>query len=52
MQEAFICPIGLELGTSNPFEIAVSIIAQMLQRRDELRAVGSAKLPAQISEGS
>jgi xanthine dehydrogenase accessory factor len=37
LQEAFICPIGLEVGTRNPYEIAVSIIAQMLQRRDALR---------------
>jgi xanthine dehydrogenase accessory factor len=36
MQKAFISPIGLELGSRNPYEIAVSIIAQMLQRRDEL----------------
>lgn len=32
------CPIGLEIGTNHPYEIAVSAIAQMLQRRDELRA--------------
>jgi xanthine dehydrogenase accessory factor len=37
LQEAFLCPIGLEVGSRNPYEIAVSIIAQMLQRRDELR---------------
>ncbi|HWW61655.1 MAG TPA: XdhC family protein, partial [Thermoanaerobaculia bacterium] len=34
----FHCPIGLELGTNHPYEIAVSAIAQMLQRRDEVRA--------------
>jgi xanthine dehydrogenase accessory factor len=35
-QTAFHCPIGLELGTSHPYEIALSVVAQMIQRRDEL----------------
>ncbi|HVR38874.1 MAG TPA: XdhC family protein [Thermoanaerobaculia bacterium] len=30
----FHCPIGLELGTNHPYEIAVSAIAQMIQVRD------------------
>jgi xanthine dehydrogenase accessory factor len=34
MQSAFFCPVGLELGTNHPYEIAVSIVAQMLQVRD------------------
>jgi xanthine dehydrogenase accessory factor len=34
-KHAFHCPIGLELGTSHPYEIALSVIAQMIQRRDE-----------------
>jgi len=34
--EEFHCPIGLKLGKSEPAEIAVSIVAQLLQRRDEL----------------
>ena len=33
-QRAFYCPIGLEIGSSNPYEIAVSVIAQMIQTRD------------------
>jgi xanthine dehydrogenase accessory factor len=37
-KEAFHCPIGLDLGTSHPYEIAVSVIAQLLQRRDALNA--------------
>lgn len=37
---AFHCPIGLELGTNHPYEIAVSIIAQMIQTRDALRSRG------------
>jgi xanthine dehydrogenase accessory factor len=38
MQRAFFCPIGLEIGSSNPYEIAVSVIAQMIQTRDAARA--------------
>lgn len=34
-KRAFHCPIGLDLGTSHPYEIAVSVIAQMLQARDQ-----------------
>jgi len=34
-QRAFYCPIGLEIGSSNPYEIAVSVIAQMMQTRDQ-----------------
>jgi xanthine dehydrogenase accessory factor len=43
MQDAFICPIGLDVGTRHPYEIAVSIIAQMLQRRDQLRTAGNSE---------
>jgi xanthine dehydrogenase accessory factor len=35
--EAFQCPIGLELGSNLPGEIAVSIAAQLIQRRDAWR---------------
>ncbi len=38
MQGAFFCPVGLELGTNHPYEIAVSIVAQMLQMRDQRSA--------------
>jgi len=31
--KAFLCPVGLELGSNHPHEIAVSIAAQMLQVR-------------------
>jgi xanthine dehydrogenase accessory factor len=34
--ERYTCPIGLPLGTNDPAEIAVSIAAQLLQRRDHL----------------
>jgi xanthine dehydrogenase accessory factor len=36
MQRAFFCPIGLEIGSDAPQEIAVSVVAQMLQVRDRL----------------
>lgn len=38
MQRAFHCPVGLDLGSNHPFEIAVSIVAQMIQVRDGLRS--------------
>jgi xanthine dehydrogenase accessory factor len=31
---AFFCPIGLALGTNHPYEIAVSVAAQLLEMRD------------------
>jgi xanthine dehydrogenase accessory factor len=31
---AFHCPIGLALGTNHPGEIAVSVVAQLIQERD------------------
>lgn len=33
MTRAFLCPVGLDLGTNHPQEIAISIAAQMLQIR-------------------
>lgn len=35
--EAFHCPIGLPLGTNQPGEIAVSLVAQLIQERDRWR---------------
>jgi xanthine dehydrogenase accessory factor len=40
-KRAFHCPIGLELGTSHPYEIAVSVIAQLLETRDAATAPSS-----------
>lgn len=34
--DAFHCPIGLPVGTNHPTEIAVSIVAQLLQERDRV----------------
>lgn len=33
-KEAFYCPIGLDLGNNHPQEIAISVIAQLIQERD------------------
>jgi xanthine dehydrogenase accessory factor len=33
-KRAFFCPIGLTIGTNHPYEIAVSVAAQLLQVRD------------------
>lgn len=35
-KSAFFCPIGLEIGTNHPYEIAVSIVAQLLKVRDKV----------------
>lgn len=34
-KEAFYCPVGLDLGNNHPHEIAISVIAQLLQERDK-----------------
>jgi xanthine dehydrogenase accessory factor len=36
-QSAFHCPIGIEIGTNHPYEIALSVIAQLIQTRDAQR---------------
>lgn len=35
--ETFQCPLGLELGTNQPGEIAISIVGQLIQQRDRWR---------------
>ncbi len=40
-QRAFRCPIGIEIGTNHPYEIALSVIAQLIQTRDALRSARS-----------
>jgi xanthine dehydrogenase accessory factor len=37
-QRAFYCPIGMEIGSDAPQEIAVSVAAQLLQERDRRSA--------------
>ena len=38
--EAFHCPIGLPLGSDQPGEIAVSVVAELIQERDRWRQGG------------
>jgi xanthine dehydrogenase accessory factor len=40
-KRAFFCPIGLDLGSNHPYEISVSVVAQMIRIRDELRSARS-----------
>lgn len=35
-KDLFYCPIGLDIGTNNVYEIAISIVAQLIQERDRL----------------
>ena len=35
LTKAFLCPVGLDLGSNHPHEIAISVAAQMLQFRGE-----------------
>lgn len=37
----FRCPIGLELGTNQPGEIAISVVAQLIQERDRWRGAAA-----------
>ena len=41
MESAFFCPVGLDVGTNHPYEIALSVIAQLIQTRDGLRSAGT-----------
>ncbi len=41
-QRAFFCPVGLEIGSDSPQEIAISVAAQMLQERDRLLSLSRA----------
>jgi xanthine dehydrogenase accessory factor len=38
LTKAFLCPVGLDIGSNHPQEIAVSVVAQMLGMRDAKRA--------------
>jgi xanthine dehydrogenase accessory factor len=37
LRDAFYCPMGLDVGSNHPAEIAVSVTAQLLQERDGKR---------------
>ena len=36
-KQQWVCPIGIDLGSNHPYEIALSVIAQLVQRRDRLK---------------
>lgn len=36
--EKYKCPIGLNLGSNDPFEIAISVMAEVIQERDRLKS--------------
>jgi xanthine dehydrogenase accessory factor len=40
-QRAFHCPIGAGIGTNHPYEIALSVIAQLIQTRDGIHHRGT-----------
>jgi xanthine dehydrogenase accessory factor len=46
MQHAFHCPIGIDVGTNHPYEIALSVIAQMIQARDALKGAVTSSSPS------
>jgi xanthine dehydrogenase accessory factor len=48
LRETFYCPMGLELGTNHPYEIAISMAAQLIQERDKWRAATNATVTAEI----
>ena len=37
LAESFLCPIGLPIGSNQPNEIAISIAAQLLEYRDQIK---------------
>jgi xanthine dehydrogenase accessory factor len=39
LNDSFFCPMGLNLGSNHPQEIAISIVAQLIEQRDKLRAI-------------
>lgn len=42
ISESFRCPIGLPIGTNQPGEIAVSVVAELIQERDRWRSARQA----------
>jgi xanthine dehydrogenase accessory factor len=37
LRDSFYCPMGLDIGSNHPQEIAISIVAQLLEQRDKVR---------------
>lgn len=51
-KELFHCPMGLPIGNNHPQEIAISIVAQLLQERDKLGIeANNGSIAAQCSTG-
>jgi xanthine dehydrogenase accessory factor len=46
LKDSFHCPMGLDFGTNHPQEISFSIIGQLLQVRDAMRAQPEAQIIA------
>lgn len=38
-KDKFFCPMGLDIGSNHPQEIAISIVAQLLEQRDKVRQI-------------
>ncbi len=49
LKGTFFCPMGLDIGTNHPFEIAISMAAQLIEQRDKYRAAQSAQIEANAS---
>jgi len=49
--EQFHCPIGLDLGTNQPGEIAISVVAQLIQERDKWRSMAAGGAAADNTTG-
>ncbi len=48
----FFCPLGLQFGSNHPQEIAISIVAQLLQERDKYQALSKPHSSPQPSTSS
>jgi xanthine dehydrogenase accessory factor len=47
--EKFFCPIGEDFGSNHPYEIALSIAAQLLKIRDQIAPSAPAASPASVA---
>lgn len=43
--QQFTCPLGLRLGSNHPYEIAISMSAQLIELRDQIFVPGSSSKP-------
>jgi xanthine dehydrogenase accessory factor len=49
--DQFVCPIGLKLGGNTPAEIAVSVVAQLLQCRDQREPMSATATKKERAQG-